>query len=469
MKSILMIAYFFPPEGNAGSYRPLRFVRALATVGWDVRVVSVNPYSYDRYDPELLNSVPPEIEVIRVQSRDWWQAIQTWRSKRMEAVLSDASIEKREEIHFAQKASFRSRVRKAIRKIEYAYYIPDRAMPWISPALKATYQSCLSKKPDVIWATVGPLSSGLVAFQASQQTGIPYVLDFRDPWGLNYYQAELIRPKFATRKVQRIMRQILERAQAVVFLFETVAECYLRAYPGALDEKKIYIIPNGFEGSLEEFTPVAGEKCTILYAGTLSTYRYDTLLQGLQMFKQKHPHLAKQLWCLFVGDGNEPLGREAKKLGLTDLLETVGPVSYREILKIQGEAHALLILGRQSEIKGHELVAGAKLFGYLKAGRPIIGVLPHDETRKVLVNVGVRTIANVESPDDIAAVFQQMVEAWVDGNLQALLPDPLECAAYSMERQRDALIDALEGRSSQKAFIQGSVNIPASLKEGIGG
>ena len=127
----------------------------------------------------------------------------------------------------------------------------------------------------------------------------------------------------------------------------------------------------------------------------------------------------------------------------------------------------MLILGREPVIKGHELVAGAKLFGYLKASRPIIGVLPQDETRRILVNVGVKTIANVESPSEISTVFQQTVEAWKDGQLQTLIPDPTKCAFYSIDRQKEALVDALEGRPSQKGYIQGTANIPNSLREEI--
>ncbi|MEX2493387.1 MAG: glycosyltransferase [Nitrospirales bacterium] len=467
MKSVLMIAYFFPPEGNAGSYRPLRFVRALATLGWDVRVISVNPYSYDRYDPLLLNSVPPEIEIIRVQGRDWWQAIQAWRGKKEKAVLAQASIEQAKKIHSAQWAPFRSRLRSAVRKIEAAYYLPDRAMPWIRPAFKAAVDTCLMKKPDVIWATVGPISSGLVAFQLSQQIHVPYVLDFRDPWGLNYYPDDLIRPKFASCRVRSIMRQIFEQAESIVFLFDSVAECYLQAYPGFINEKKIHIIPNGFEGSLDDFTLPFGERLTILYAGTLGTYRYDTLLQGLKFLKQRQPAVGKRLRLLFVGDGNEPLLREATMVGLNDIIETIGVVPYKEIQCIHRESHAFLILGRPSEVKGHELVAGAKLFGYLKARRPIIGVLPRDETRNILANVGVSTIADVESPYEIALVFQRVLETWINGSLEALLPDPVKCEAYSIEQQGVALIGALEGKVQKKTFFPGTVKIPSSLREDI--
>jgi hypothetical protein len=389
-----------------------------------------------------------------------WQAFQAWKEKKEKAVLSQGSIERAQKIHSAQLTSFRCRLRRVIRKIEAAYYIPDRAMSWIRPAFKTTLDTCLAKKPDVIWATVGPISSGLVACQVSQQIHVPYVLDFRDPWGLKYYPTDLIRPKFATRKVRSLMSQIFEQAQSIVFLFDAVAECYLRAYPGIINEKKIHIIPNGFEGTLEEFTLPHGERCTILYTGILSTYRYDTLLQGLQILKQCQPAFAKQLRLLFVGDGNEPLRWEATRVGLNDMIETMGAVSYIEIQRMQRESHAFLILGRPSEIRGHELVAGAKLFGYLKARRPIIGILPRDETRKVLVKVGVSTIADVESPSAIALLFQRVLETWKNGSLGTLLPDPVKCEAYSIKQQGIALMDALEGRISSKPFTAGTVNIP---------
>ena len=82
MKSVILIANAFPPYGVAGVYRPLRFVRHLSRSGWCTHVIAANPYCYERYDPDLLNSVPTETEIIRVRGHDPWQAIQTWREQR---------------------------------------------------------------------------------------------------------------------------------------------------------------------------------------------------------------------------------------------------------------------------------------------------------------------------------------------------------------------------------------------------
>ena len=61
----------------------------------------------------------------------------------------------------------------------------------------------------------------------------------------------------------------------MVFRYDTEAECFWRAYRGALAASKIYIIPNGYESPIENFVAPAGDRCTILYAGTLPDYRYD--------------------------------------------------------------------------------------------------------------------------------------------------------------------------------------------------
>ena len=42
MKSVVMIAYWFPPEGNAAVYRPLRFLRNLQPHGWEGHVIAAD-------------------------------------------------------------------------------------------------------------------------------------------------------------------------------------------------------------------------------------------------------------------------------------------------------------------------------------------------------------------------------------------------------------------------------------------
>jgi glycosyltransferase involved in cell wall biosynthesis len=467
MKSVIMIAYGFPPEGNAGAYRPLRFVTHLPAHAWSASVVSAAPASYERYDSGLLSLIPDATHVVRVPCRDPWQAFQARRASRVQSILTHASLETIGQLRRAHEAPIRSFFRDVVRRAEAWCYHPDMAMGWIPLAVKATVTMAASRRADVIWATAGPVSSLVVARSASQRTGVPYVLDFRDAWTITFNEFEAMRPAWATRADHRRLYRLLAEAQAVTFRSHKEAECYWRAYAGAFDASKVHIIPNGFEGSIDQSVIPDGDKCTLLYTGTLSSYRYDTLLQGLRRLKESDPARAARLQLLVVGEEAAELSKDAAAHGVAALVKTVGPKSQAEIVRLEREAHALLVLGRPQTMKGYELFASAKLFGYLRAGRPIVGVLPSDETNRILRSLGVSTVADSDSVPEVVAVLHRLLDAWTERALQALVPSRTACEAYSADRQTLALVRALEGQAATEPFVPNVVEIPASLRSDL--
>jgi hypothetical protein len=338
-------------------------------------------------------------------------------------------------------------------------------MPWIRPAVKTAVKVCDRKRPDVIWANAGRVSAFHIAQQVSRHTGVPYVLDFDDAWTITHNDFEARQPRWAKRKARRTMYKLLHGAQAVVFRYHTEAECFWRAYPGAMEASRIYFIPNGFESPIEPFTVPTGNKCTILYTGVVADYRYDTLLRAISILKETMPGLADRLCLRFIGEHMDVIANDAARIGLSDIVHTTGPKPFAEIAALQREAHALLVLGRPGTKPGYELFAGAKLFGYLKAGRPIVGVLPSDETKKVLQHVGARTVADVDSTSEITRILQVVLDNWSAGTLSSLVPDRKVCEAYSSERQTGTLVRALEVVPSEEPFIPGAQAIPPSLRD----
>ena len=260
------------------------------------------------------------------------------------------------------------------------------------------------------------------------------------------------------------MYRLLEKAQSLIFRFDAEAECYCRAYKGAVDASKVYIIPNGYEGAIDEFTPPKAEKCELLYTGTLFDYRFDTFLQGVAALKRSSPEIAKRLHVRFIGEGTDGIARQVAQLDFSELVEAQGPTSQAEVTKLMRQAHALLILGRPSTMRGYELFAAAKLYGYIKAGMPIIGVVPADETRNVLLRIGVSTVADVDSPVEVAAALTKLVDAWSQNKLADLVPDRVRCQIYSAEHQVGELTRALGGLPAAEPFVPGRTEVPASLR-----
>src|SRR5262245_20092728 len=65
-RTVLLVAWYFPPIAGAGSFRTMRFARYLADFGWRPVVLSVDPQrSQERVDPELLLQVPDSTLVER--------------------------------------------------------------------------------------------------------------------------------------------------------------------------------------------------------------------------------------------------------------------------------------------------------------------------------------------------------------------------------------------------------------------
>jgi hypothetical protein len=467
MKRVAMIAYYFPPDGSAGAYRPLRFVRALPKYGWQASVVTVETDAYPRYDPTLHDLVPKGLDVVRVADRDLWRRIQARREKAIRAHLQAASPQERAETVRAHHRPMRSALRQWVRRGEAAVYYPDHARFWIKPAVAATVDLCRRTRPRALVVTGGPWSAFIVAHEASQRTGVPYVLDFRDSWTLTCNdEFEALRPRWATRRDRSLLRRLFAAAQAVIFRYESEAQCYWQAYSGALTRNKIHIIPNGYEGAIDASPLTRGDRCVVLYTGTAVPYRYDTLLEALSLLQARHPGEAAQLQVSFVGEGGDEVRDAATARGVAAFVETRTPVSARDVDRLQRDAHALLLLGVKP-YRGYEL-CGSKVFGYLRAGRPIVGILPADESRRVLERVGVSTVADIDSPEDIVAVLRTLLACWSSGRLPSLLPDAAQCGVYEAAHQTRALARALDGGPALTPFIPGAVELPASLRHAIG-
>jgi glycosyltransferase involved in cell wall biosynthesis len=467
MKTVVMIAHTFPPEGSAGAYRPLRFVRHLSAQGWNATVISVAVQEYERYDPDLLQQVPTDVDVIRVASRDWWQTIQARRAQRLRHSLAATSPAAMSRLQRAERGRIRSLIRHAVRRAEAWCYQPDKAMQWIRPAVEATVSAIAQRRADTIWATAGPISSFIVAERASQRTGVPYVLDFRDAWTITDNEFDSLRPSWAITRDRRNLFRILKGAQAIVFRYHSEAECYWRAYGSAIDPSKVYIIPNGYDGEIDRQPSPASSRCTLLYTGTLYSYRFDTFIEALQKFLTEDANRARLLRVIFVGEGGR-LARDATtSADARHIIEVREPLTHRGSAELHRQADALFVLGRPSSMTGYELFAGAKVFEYLKAGRPILGILPRDETRNILRRVGIATIADVESVPEIVGILQQTVDAWASGQLQSLRPDPRACAAFSAPYQTAELARALAGDPPTEPFVPGAVEVPPSLRRKV--
>jgi glycosyltransferase involved in cell wall biosynthesis len=152
----------------------------------------------------------------------------------------------------------------------------------------------------------------------------------------------------------------------------------------------------------------------------------------------------------FLGGG--PFGESSamqqaiERAGLLSRVEFRPRVSYETSLAELSRAGILLLL--QASLDTVELVP-AKLFEYLRAGRPVIALVPEGATAEVLRDTGGGWVVD---PRDASALRRTIVAAyqrWANHHLGSLTADRAALEKFSRERlagilaaQFDALVDS---------------------------
>jgi hypothetical protein len=163
MRRVLMIAYYFPPLGGAGSLRVTGFATHLPEYGWDTTVLAPRNGAY-YLDPSLRF---PEDRVIRSASVELSRT-----GKRLLRVggndLRPAGVE-----------GWRSVLRNGARQL---LYYPDAQIGWFPAAWRCGRKALRRTSFDAIFSSSPPVTAHLVARRLHRETSIPWVADFRDPW-----------------------------------------------------------------------------------------------------------------------------------------------------------------------------------------------------------------------------------------------------------------------------------------------
>lgn len=403
MKRILMIGYHFPPlAGSSGIQRTLRFVRYLPEFGWEPLVLSAHPRAYERTSDDLLVDVAPGTIVER-------------------ATAFDAAR------HFAVGGKYPGFLAR-----------PDRWASWWPAGVLTGLSMIRHYKPDVIWSTYPIATAHRIGASLQKLTGLPWVADFRDPMVQDGYPSDpAVRAHF-----RQIEARAVERASLCAFTTPGTVRDYANRYPHLAE--KFVNIENGYDE--ETFTnltpgdPLNPGFHTFLHSGIVYPSERDPtrLLQALKNLSSSGA--AQNIRMRFRAPAHESLLIEmAEKLGVAEYIEVLPPVSYREALEEMMRADSLLIM--QAANCNNQIPA--KLYEYLRAGRPILGLTdPSGDTATVLRRAGIKAIAPL---DDVGGIERLMLDV-IKSPTEGTLPDALEvesCSRLNRTRLLSRHLDTL--------------------------
>jgi hypothetical protein len=221
-------------------------------------------------------------------------------------------------------------------------------------------------QPDVVYASSPPPTCLLVGKLLAASSGVPWIAEFRDRWSDDPYYAK---PAWRRAMEASLEKRILGSARAVVTVSEPWAARYARAHG-----KPTLVVLNGFEpedyAGRESSGANHSQSLEIVYTGGIYPGRRDPtpLFKALRSM----PDGSTDVRVHFYGADPAHYLPLAARQGIGDLVIAHSHIPHKDAAAVQQQGDVLLIMQwNDPRDQGH---IPAKLFEYLGARRPILGL-----------------------------------------------------------------------------------------------
>ena len=396
---VLLVSYYFPPSGGSGVQRALKFVKYLPDFNWQPIVLTVDPEfaAYPDLDPTMESEVPACVQIHRTKSWDPYRMYARWTGKSLDNAVT---------VGFLSDKTPTMRERLA-RWVRANVFIPDARVGWTPYAYRAAKSKLALTDFDAVITTGPPHSTHLIGRKLCKRFGIPWIADFRDPWtDIDFMEQLPMRP--AIRRInERLERSVMNEANVVVAISPSMCQAY-----ASKTNARCVTIFNGYdeEDFENELDASETDSFVISHVGNMNAARNpEPLWRVLKKLRSEnsYPHLKVRL----VGNVDVKVLEQLDKLELKTMVEQIEYVPHREaVVFMQTSSILLLPINRVQSAGG--IVTG-KLFEYLAAKKPILGLGPADgEAGRILKETGAGAMLEYDDEAGIEEFIRRAYASW---------------------------------------------------------
>lgn len=398
LKTVMILAVNFPPIGGVGVIRTVKFVRYLQSFGWKPLVVTLPCGATKRFqDKSLLQDLPREIEIHRPFFFDYRKIIP-------------------------------GEIAKLVKPIENRINFPDKYIQWNHFAFKYIEDKILPKKKiDLIYTSVSPHSTLLLAQKLKQHFNIPFVVDFRDPFSFSQYSIlDSKSDSDREKKARQIERSVFNDADYIINVSKIWKEKYEELYPEIVP--KSAVIHNGYdEEDFQDFIKKRNEIFSVGYNGTFSRIvPIEPLISAIIEIHKKEKVSIKLNIATPIKLSK--LKSKYSYLFQNGLIDYKGFLPYKKSLKILYESDAAILI--LNDIPATEGQIPAKTFEYLRINSPIMLLYKKGSSlSKLIEETGTGFTVNIKDHDEIVNGLLNLYKNWKNGK-QEYNPNREEIKKY---------------------------------------
>ena len=409
MKRLLVIAYYFPPQGGAGVQRTLKFVKYLPEFGWLPTVLTVHPRYATVIDSTLEADIPEGVQIYRTSALVLPKQL-PWRLRNF---------------------------------IGRWILVVDDQLGWSPYATALGRKLIISQAPDAIFSTSAPFTDHLIAMRLAGFGQIPWIADFRDPWIGN------ISLRFPTglhaHLVRKLEGKIVSKANRLTVVNESMRQNLAKRYPGIATDKFVSI-PNGYDPrdfNGVENVEIEPGKFIITYTGSFytSSRTPDAFLLSLKHLLGQSAIEPNRLRVYFVGNINVQVKNTIEAIGLEKIVKVVGYLAHRQSISYLISSNLLLLISGSRP--GSELISTGKIYEYLAAKKPILALSSPGAASELIQRARAGIVVDPEDIPGIASTIEYYYRNWKNG-IHPFAPKQEVIDLYDRRRLAGILASSLD-------------------------
>ncbi|MEL7121899.1 MAG: glycosyltransferase, partial [Bacteroidota bacterium] len=376
---------------------------------WEPVVYTPEGGEQPAYDESLLQEVPNDIEIVKTNIWEPYSLYKKFTGKKADKKIYSGFISEGKKSNWTQDVSV---------FIRGNFFIPDARKFWIKPSIKFLKNYLNDHPVDAIISTGPPHSMHMIALGVKKYHNIPWIADFRDPWTQIDFYDQLKLTKLGDRKHKRMEQQVLKEADKIVAIGWNMIKDFQKITDRSLED--MLIVTNGYDqADFESPAKVRTKDFVICHLGSMNKDRNPRMLWKVLGDKVKADvAFAEKLKIVLIGNVDQSIVEALHENGLKDQLDLRGFMPHKEVIEYMKTVQVLLL--PINDTPNAMAILPGKLFEYMGAKRPIIGIGPEGDSdaARVLNLTGAGSMHHYQDEEGIRNRVEELYNTYKNGSLE---------------------------------------------------
>ncbi|MHA1268756.1 MAG: glycosyltransferase [Candidatus Helarchaeota archaeon] len=269
---------------------------------------------------------------------------------------------------------------------------PDQYCSWTPYAIYKIIKIIKKRRITHLFVMVPPQNNLILGYLLKQFTKVRIIFYLADLWTKNPYlnlkkRYYYLIAEFYEKKIFRLANCLLVASNGYIRLLKDMG----------IQLDKLIFIPFGFEeDSFNDIRPLKYNKFTIVHAGTLYPGKYVNpihLFKAIELIKNERRDLIDKIEVILCGKIPKYVEKMVNNMELNNQIKLLGYLSNKRANQIMMSSNLNLILLYPK--KDNEIIIPSKIYDYMRANRPILGLVPPSGTcANFIINNKLGTVIN---------------------------------------------------------------------------